>query len=83
MTLHTSSPIAKGIRYVTVTLCVFLLTVWQFIDIHTRCRSRDAANNDIVGDIDNVRNGFLLHQSARRALGKYIAFLVVCSSHVI
>ena len=80
MTLHTSCPIAKGIRYATVALCVFLLTVWQYIETYTLHCSRDAANNDIVREIDDVRNGILLHQSAHRTLGKHIAFLVVRSA---
>src|SRR5260221_151785 len=39
-----------------------------------------AVETDIVEDIDNVRNGLLLHNSIHWALGEHVAFLTVCDA---
>ncbi len=53
---------------------------WQYISTYTQHRSRDPIETDIVEDIDNVRNGLLLHNSIHRALGEHVAFLMVCDA---
>jgi HNH endonuclease len=44
---------------------------------YTECRSRDPHENDIVTEIDSVRNGLYLHGSVHKCLGKKVAFLKV------
>ncbi|KAN0092517.1 hypothetical protein V8E55_003301 [Tylopilus felleus] len=48
----------------------------EYIDTYTHRRSRDPDGNDIVSEIDDVRNGILLNAIAHRTLGKDIAFLM-------
>ncbi len=60
-----------------VALPLFSLTVWQYIEIYTQHRSRDPAGDDIVREIDDIRNGILLNVIAHRQFGKRFAFLMV------
>ncbi|KAN0097128.1 hypothetical protein V8E55_001574 [Tylopilus felleus] len=48
----------------------------EYIDNYTHRRSRDTDGNDIVSEIDDVRNGILLNKVAHPNLGKNIAFLM-------
>ena len=50
----------------------------QCIEQYTRHRSRDLMENDVVTDIDDVRNGILLNPVAHHTFGKDFAFLIVC-----
>ena len=75
--LYISCPIVKGMRYATVAPNLFSLTVWQYIATYTRRRSREPDRNDVVLEIDDVRNGILLNPMAHHTLGKDIAFLMV------
>ncbi len=56
---------------------LFSLTVWQYIETYTQHRSRDPAGDDIVREIDDIRNGILLNVIAHRQFGKRFAFLMV------
>jgi hypothetical protein len=62
-----------------VALPLFSLTVWQYIETYTQHCSRDPARDDIVREIDNIRNGILLNKLAHYQLGNHIAFLMVTS----
>jgi hypothetical protein len=55
----------------------------QYITTYTQRRSRDRTGGDIVQDIDNIRNGLFLNRFTHTALGKNIAFLMVCATGVI
>ena len=68
---------AKGMRYATIALNLFPLTVRQYIETCTRRRSRDPAENDLVYKIDDVRNGILLNAISHRNSGRNVAFLIV------
>ncbi|KAK2466549.1 hypothetical protein APHAL10511_001411 [Amanita phalloides] len=48
----------------------------EYISSYTRRRSRDPTGNDIVQDIDNIRNALLLNKITHVNLGKNVAFLV-------
>jgi HNH endonuclease len=60
-----------------VALPLFSPTVWQYIETYTQHHSRDSARDDVVREIDNVRNGTLLNPVAHRQFGNRIAFLMV------
>ena len=50
----------------------------QYIATYTRRRSRDPTQQDVVQDIDSVRNGLFLNKSLHAALGAQdFAFLIV------
>ncbi|KAI9456922.1 hypothetical protein HD554DRAFT_2042455 [Boletus coccyginus] len=48
----------------------------EYIESYTERRSRDPAGNDIVFEIDDVRNGILLNKIAHGTFGKKFAFLI-------
>ncbi|KAF8880335.1 hypothetical protein CPB84DRAFT_1687646 [Gymnopilus junonius] len=47
----------------------------EYISLYTERRSRDPAGDDIVREIDSIRNGILLNAITHRVLGKNVAFL--------
>ncbi|KAI9460008.1 hypothetical protein HD554DRAFT_2176781 [Boletus coccyginus] len=48
----------------------------EYIETYTQRRGRDPAGNDIVCQIDDVRNGILLNAIAHRHFGTNMAFLM-------
>ena len=55
----------------------------QYILNYTQHRSREPNRNDILSDIDDVRNGLFLNPLTHKALGKDVAFLKVCDDYVV
>ncbi|KAF8959530.1 hypothetical protein BDZ97DRAFT_1390100 [Flammula alnicola] len=47
-----------------------------YISTYTRGRSRSSTGDDIIQDIDSIRNGLFLNKYSHTALGKDIAFLM-------
>ncbi|PPQ85754.1 hypothetical protein CVT25_003071 [Psilocybe cyanescens] len=46
-----------------------------YISIYTQRRSRDPARDDVIQDIDSIRNGLLLNKLTHLGVGEHIAFL--------
>lgn len=72
-------PTARAIRYATLTLKLSLLTIAMaevHCDLYSAPQSR-STGNDIIQDIDSVRNGLFLNTFTHRALGTDVAFLIV------
>jgi len=54
----------------------------QYILNYTQHRSREPNGNDILSDIDSIRNGLLLNKFTHVVLGKHVAFLKVCDDYM-
>ncbi|KAH9026847.1 hypothetical protein EDB85DRAFT_159729 [Lactarius pseudohatsudake] len=55
----------------------------KYILNFTRHCERGDKGDDIITDIDSIRNGILLNKVAHRTLGKNLAFLMVCGACMI
>jgi hypothetical protein len=79
----TSYPTVRATRYATSLSLSHTpsLSSWkrrQYILNYTQHRSREPGGNDILSDINSVRNGLFLNNFSHIALGVYVAFLKVC-----
>ncbi len=77
--LCTFFPTARATRYETPLHYPRLQSYqWLYIERFTTHRHRDSSGDDIVQDIDDVRNGLFLNAGLHRVLGNDFALLKVC-----